>query len=44
MEVDPVFLDEAVTNVVENALKYTPPGHAAADRRAMRSGDGLSSA
>ena len=23
--VDPVFLDEAVTNVVENALKYSPP-------------------
>ena len=26
VDVDPVFLDEAVTNVVENALKYTPPG------------------
>ncbi len=24
IEVDPVFLDEAVTNAVENALKYTP--------------------
>ena len=26
IEVDPVFLDEAVTNAVENALKYTPYG------------------
>jgi two-component system sensor histidine kinase KdpD len=26
VNVDPVFLDEAVTNAVENALKYTPPG------------------
>ena len=26
--VDPVFLDEAITNVVENAIKYTPPGTA----------------
>lgn len=24
--VDPIFLDEAVTNAVENALKYTPAG------------------
>jgi two-component system sensor histidine kinase KdpD len=23
--VDPVFLDEAVTNAIENAIKYTPP-------------------
>ena len=28
MEVDPVFLDEAVTNAIENAIKYTPPGTA----------------
>jgi two-component system sensor histidine kinase KdpD len=26
--VDPVFLDEAVTNAIENAIKYTPPGTA----------------
>ena len=26
IEVDPVFLDEALTNVIENALKHTPPG------------------
>ena len=26
VEVDPTFLDEAVTNVIENAVKYTPPG------------------
>ncbi len=26
VEVDPVFVDEAITNVVENAVKYTPPG------------------
>jgi len=26
VEVDPVFLDEALTNIVENALKYTSPG------------------
>jgi two-component system sensor histidine kinase KdpD len=26
--VDPIFLDESVTNVVENALKYSPPGSA----------------
>ena len=25
VEVDPVFLDEAITNALENALKYTPP-------------------
>lgn len=24
--VDPIFLDEAVTNVLENGAKYTPPG------------------
>jgi two-component system, OmpR family, sensor histidine kinase KdpD len=24
VEVDPVFLDEALTNVIENAIKYTP--------------------
>lgn len=24
--VDPIFLDEAVTNVIENAIKYSPPG------------------
>ncbi len=28
VEVDPVFLDEAVTNGIENAIKYTPPGTA----------------
>jgi two-component system sensor histidine kinase KdpD len=28
VEVDPTFLDEAFTNVVENAIKYTPPGTA----------------
>ena len=26
--VDPVFLDEATTNAIENAIKYTPPGTA----------------
>jgi two-component system sensor histidine kinase KdpD len=26
--VDPVFLDEAITNAIENAIKYTPPGSA----------------
>jgi two-component system sensor histidine kinase KdpD len=26
VEVDPVFLDEAVTNAIENAIKYTPAG------------------
>jgi two-component system sensor histidine kinase KdpD len=26
--VDAVFLDEAITNVIENAVKYTPPGTA----------------
>jgi two-component system sensor histidine kinase KdpD len=25
VEVDPIFVDEAVTNVLENAIKYTPP-------------------
>lgn len=28
VEVDPVFLDEALTNAIENAIKYTPPGTA----------------
>jgi two-component system, OmpR family, sensor histidine kinase KdpD len=26
VEVDPVFLDEALTNVIENAIKHTPTG------------------
>ena len=26
VSVDPIFLDEALTNVVDNAAKYTPPG------------------
>lgn len=26
VEVDPVFVDDAVVNALENALKYTPPG------------------
>jgi two-component system, OmpR family, sensor histidine kinase KdpD len=26
--VDPVFFDEALTNAIENAIKYTPPGTA----------------
>ena len=26
VEVDPVFVDEAVTNILENAIKYTAPG------------------
>jgi two-component system, OmpR family, sensor histidine kinase KdpD len=26
VEVDPVFLDEALTNAIENAIKYTQPG------------------
>ncbi len=43
--VDPIFLDEAVTNALENAIKYTPagtrapPGGAAAARRLVRSAD-----
>lgn len=28
VEVDPIFLEEALTNVVENAIKYTAPGTA----------------
>jgi two-component system sensor histidine kinase KdpD len=28
VDVDPVFLEEAVTNAIENAIKYTPPGTA----------------
>ena len=40
VDIDPVFLDEAVTNVVENALKYSP-----ADSRlrigASATGDGF---
>jgi two-component system sensor histidine kinase KdpD len=26
VSVDPIFFDEALTNVVDNAIKYTPPG------------------
>ncbi len=26
VDVDPVFLDEALTNAIENTIKYTPPG------------------
>ena len=36
VEVDPVFLDEALTNVLENAIKYTPAGRRDPDRRAGR--------
>jgi len=25
VEVDPIFLDSSVTNIIENAIKYTPP-------------------
>ena len=32
VEVDPVFLDEAVTNAIENAIKYTSPGKPDPDR------------
>ncbi|HXG39770.1 MAG TPA: ATP-binding protein [Candidatus Limnocylindrales bacterium] len=28
VRVDPVFFDEALTNVIDNAVKYTPPGTA----------------
>ncbi len=28
VEVDPVFLDDALTNAIDNAIKYTPPGTA----------------
>jgi two-component system sensor histidine kinase KdpD len=28
VDVDPVFLDEALTNAIENIIKYTPPGTA----------------
>ncbi|HEY5519155.1 MAG TPA: ATP-binding protein [Candidatus Limnocylindrales bacterium] len=35
--VDPIFLDSAVTNVVENAIKYTPPD--APLRISVRDGD-----
>ena len=37
VEVDPVFLDEAVTNVLENALKYTPPAARRCESRRARS-------
>jgi two-component system sensor histidine kinase KdpD len=36
VRVDPVFLGEAVTNAIENALKYTPPGTAIAIRAQAR--------
>jgi two-component system sensor histidine kinase KdpD len=26
ISLDPIFFDEALTNVIENAIKYTPPG------------------
>ncbi|HEY6058480.1 MAG TPA: DUF4118 domain-containing protein [Candidatus Limnocylindrales bacterium] len=38
--VDPVFLDEAVTNIVENAIKYTPSG-TAVRIAASAPGDGM---
>ena len=44
--VDPIFLDEALTNVIENAIKYTPPGTrlrisaSARSRRALRPAHG----
>ncbi len=28
VDVDPIFLDEALTNAIENVIKYTPPGTA----------------
>ena len=34
-QVDPIFLDEAVTNVIENAIKYTPAGTGYGCRRAI---------
>ncbi len=41
VDVDPVFLDEAVTNVIENAIKYTPPGTAIRIRAGRELVDGL---
>jgi two-component system, OmpR family, sensor histidine kinase KdpD len=40
VNVDPIFLDEAVTNMLENAAKYTPPG-TRIRLRAVESDDGL---
>jgi two-component system, OmpR family, sensor histidine kinase KdpD len=39
VEVDPVFLDEAVTNAIENAIKYTPAGTAIRIITKMDSGE-----
>ena len=41
VSVDPVFLDEASPTLVENALKYTPPGTAHPGRRAATRADGF---
>jgi two-component system, OmpR family, sensor histidine kinase KdpD len=40
VEVDPVFVDEAVTNILENAIKYTAPG-TPIRVSALDGGDGL---
>ena len=37
--VDPIFLDSAVTNVIENAIKYTPPDAPLRISAAVRSPD-----
>jgi signal transduction histidine kinase len=41
VEVDPVFLDEAVTNILENAIKYTAPGTSIRIAASELAGDGL---
>ena len=41
VNVDPVFLDEAVTNALENAIKYTPLGTPIRLSAAVLAGEGM---